>query len=248
VVWPVLEVEPRRYRFRILDGANARFYHLRLSGGLEFIQIGTDGAYLPAPVRVSSILLGPAERADVIVDFSGLTPGTEITLTNDAAAPYPGGDPPTEHTAQVMMFRVVEPGGPDTSSVPEAIAEVPTLDQVDAVRTLTLIEVEDPQSGQPLGVFLDGKRWGEPGNVTELPQIGTTEIWELVNLTDDAHPIHLHLIDFLILDRQEFDSDRYRARYEQLNPDIPATDETVTLPVEEYLTGQPEPPLAFEAG
>src|SRR5690606_12127247 len=104
------------------------------------------------------------------------------------------------------------------------------------------------QSGQPLGVFLDGKRWGEPGNVTELPQIGTTEIWELVNLTDDAHPIHLHLIDFLILDRQEFDSDRYRARYEQLNPDIPATDETVTLPVEEYLTGQPEPPLAFEAG
>jgi len=248
VVWPVLEVEPRRYRFRILDGANARFYHLRLSGGLEFIQIGTDGGYLPAPVRVSSILLGPAERADVIVDFSGLTPGTEITLTNDAAAPYPGGDPPTEHTAQVMMFRVVEPGGPDTSSVPEAIAEVPTLDQVDAVRTLTLIEVEDPQSGQPLGVFLDGKRWGEPGNVTELPQIGTTEIWELVNLTDDAHPIHLHLIDFLILDRQEFDSDRYRARYEQLNPDIPATDETVTLPVEEYLTGQPEPPLAFEAG
>jgi spore coat protein A len=87
-VWPFLNVEPRKYRFRILNASNARFYHFKLDSGQPFFQIGTDGGLLEKPIKVSQILLAPAERADVIVDFSKFT-GKTITMTNDAAAPLP---------------------------------------------------------------------------------------------------------------------------------------------------------------
>ena len=74
-VWPYLQVEPRRYRLRIINGSNARFYRLRLSDGRPFLQIGTDQGLLPAPVEIRRLLLAPAERADVIVDFRGAARG-----------------------------------------------------------------------------------------------------------------------------------------------------------------------------
>src|SRR5690606_6192384 len=133
-----------------------------------------------------------------------------------AAAPYPSGDAVDENTARIMQFRVVPLTAPDESSVPETLVEIPDLvaGGIDDTRTLTLYEQEDPDTGDPLGVFLDGRRWGMPGSVTERPRVGTTEVWELVNLTMDAHPIHLHLIDFQVLNRQEFDADGYLAAYE----------------------------------
>lgn len=249
VVWPYLEVEPKRYRFRFLNGANARFYEFTMSDSRTFIQIGTDGGFLEAPVEVDSLLLAPAERADVIIDFSGLTEGSTVELRNSAPAPYPSGDQPDEHTSRVMQFRVVARTSPDRSAVPPRLAEIPALGPSEQTRTLTLIEVEDPTSGNPLGVFLDGRRWGPPGSVTEVPAIGTTEIWELVNLTDDAHPIHVHLIDFQILERQLFDADAYRAEYEALNPDIPVEEGAVIrVDVEPFLTGAPEAPAPNERG
>lgn len=247
VVWPHMEVEARRYHFRLLNGANARVYSLKTSDDTPFIQIGTDGGYLEAPVVVTELTLAPAERADVIMDFTGKAEGTSIMLTNSAPAPYPGGDAVDENTAAVMEFRVVAPTSPDTSSVPMAISTIPTLGPPDEVRTLTLIEDEDPETGDPVGVFLDGKRWGPPGSVTETPQVGSTEVWEIVNLTMDAHPIHLHLIDFQILNRQPFDVDAYRAEYLALYPDIP-TDEATAIPVEPFLMGAAAPPAANEAG
>ena len=69
-VWPFLEVEPRKYRFKIYNGSNARFYKIRLSSGQPFIQIGAEGGLFDHPVVMEEILLAPAERADVIVDFS----------------------------------------------------------------------------------------------------------------------------------------------------------------------------------
>lgn len=100
-VWPYLNVEPRKYRFRLLNGSNSLFYTLRLSSGQSFIQIGTDGGLLPRPIRLQTLTLAPAERADVIPDFSRFK-GQAITMTNSAPAPFPDGTPATPRTTGAL--------------------------------------------------------------------------------------------------------------------------------------------------
>jgi spore coat protein A len=121
-VWPYLEVEPRKYRFRFLNGAQARFFSLALADrinstpGPAFYQIASDGGYLSAPVVLNDpsdpqsprLLMGPGERCDVVVDFSAYAPGREFLLKNTAKAPFPSGKPPIRRTVgQIMLFRVV---------------------------------------------------------------------------------------------------------------------------------------------
>jgi spore coat protein A len=210
--WPYLEVEPRKYRFRTLNACNARFLHMNLmemtssealgNPGPMFIQIGTDGGLLPAPVTMTDILMAPAERFDLVIDFSGLA-GKSFVLTNDGAAPYPGGGEvvPTE----VMQFRVTKPlSGLDTSTVPAVLAPHEMMDRRMAVRerNLELSELDRASDGYPVIGQLDGARWSDP--VTENPQAGSVEVWNLVNTTGDAHPIHVHLVEFHILERQMF--------------------------------------------
>lgn len=252
-IWPYLEVEPRRYRFRLLNGSNARFYTLSFEDVRPFVQIGTDGGYLESPVPVDALTLAPGERADVIVDFADLPPGAELLLTNSAAAPFPAGDPPDPATTeQIMQFRVIPRTGEDRSRIPlnlrprnpiVPIAEGP----IARTRTLTLNEVLSAD-GNPLGLFLDGRMWEDA--VTEVPTEGTTEIWEGVNLTGDTHPIHLHLVQFQILSRQAFRADDYRAVYEAANPPIPFPVGTtaITPPVEPFLEGPARAPDPNEAG
>jgi FtsP/CotA-like multicopper oxidase with cupredoxin domain len=205
-VWPYMNVEPRKYRLRLLNGSNARFYRLRFSDNRPFTQIGTDGGFLSVPVRVKSLLLAPAERADVIVDFSGLRPGATLQFSNNARAPFPGGDAPDPRTVgQVMQFRVVPLTAPDTSTIPHKLVEVPALPSPALTRTLSLIE-EKGKNG-PLAVLLDRKKWSD--QVSETPQLGSTEVWEIVNLTEDTHPIHLHLVNFQILNRQTFRAEEF---------------------------------------
>src|SRR5215468_1522609 len=105
--WPNLNVDRRQYRFRIVNASNARFYNLKLSNGMSFVQIGGDGSYLPAAATLTEALVAPAERADILVDFSTLAPGTKVVLTTDAPAPFPGGDlPDPATTGQIMQFTV----------------------------------------------------------------------------------------------------------------------------------------------
>lgn len=198
-VWPYFEVEPRKYRFRILNGSNARIYRIRLSSGQDFIQIGTDGGLLKEPVPVSDIILAPAERADVIIDFSKHA-GENIILTNDAPAPFPDGDPPTSDLSQIMEFRVKQKSSKkDKSEIPKILSCLEKLDPKDAitVRKNFLMESTD-EMGRPM-LLLNNKMWSDP--ITETPYNGTIEIWELYNVSPDTHPIHLHLIQFQILNR-----------------------------------------------
>ena len=225
--WPYLDVEPRRYRFRLLNGSNARFYELKLPRGLTFWQIGTDGGLLDGPVELNKLLLAPGERADVIIDFAKVKAGTKLIMTNNARAPFPQGATPDPQTVgQIMQFRVGFPtGGPDTSYDPatalpgslrptnpiERLAPTVTAPNApDVGRQLTLNEVMG--AGGPLEALLNNSKWGYSTN--ENPQVGSTEVWEITNLTGDAHPIHLHLVQFQLLSRQRFQTNKYLKAYD----------------------------------
>ena len=193
-LFPYLEVEPRKYRFRILNAANSRFFHLALTGDLNFTLIGTDQGLIPAPVSLMDFAAAPAERFDVIVDFSAHA-GENIILHSD--------------TFDIMQFRVArQTTAPDTSVIPSAIRKVPRTPESSAVKTRTIMLAENKsQNGDSMIMLIGGMHWDMP--VTENPVIDTTEIWEIVNTTEDTHPIHLHLVRFQLLDRRNFDEEMF---------------------------------------
>lgn len=245
--WPNLNVERRQYRFRILNGSNARFYNLYLSNGMPLIQIGTDGGFLPKPVELTSLLLAPGERADILINFADVLPGTSIFLLNNANAPYPDGAPPDPETVgQIMRFTVPkktpEPVFPE--KLPKQFSCFPGLIPDAPKRILTLNEAMGP--GGPTEVLLNGQLWAAP--ISELPQVGSTEDWWIVNLTADSHPIHLHLVQFLLISRQAIDTPAYAQAWEEANGKLPLSHPTKVVPVEPYLIGEPLPPDGNEEG
>jgi bilirubin oxidase len=229
--WPSLTVEPRRYRFRLLNSSNTRVYMLRITAdplaprpamsALPMWQIGSDGGFLPVPVQQGSIRLAPAERADVIVDFTGITAGTRLYLINEGPdEPFGGGEPGTDFepadvrtTGQVMRFVVGALTGQDRSTRPDQL-HLPAFQGVgpsSATRRLSLNEMASASFDAPvmgmLGTVDSAGNpvelgWGAP--VTERLRRGVTETWELHNFTEDAHPIHLHLVQFQVVDRRPF--------------------------------------------
>ena len=192
-IFPYLEVEPRKYRFRVLNGANGRFYRLSLPKGVEVHQIGSDQGLLPAPVAVDYVLLAPAERADLVVDFAPHR-GKQLQLVSDSFT--------------LMQFRVSATAVAEPSALPAALCPVPRIAESASVltRRLTLDEELNPV-GESMGMLLNKTHWHMP--ITEKPVLDSTEIWELINLTDDTHPIHLHMVRFQILDRRRFDGFEY---------------------------------------
>jgi spore coat protein A len=218
-VWPFLEVEPRKYRFRILNASNARVYRMTLQESTDtgqllgrpgpvFHQIGSDGGLLPAPVTRTQLLIAPAERQDVVIDFSGFK-GKSFVLTNDAPAPFPDGAdivPP-----DIMVFKVNQTlQGQDRSLLPATLNTVPLISPASSVKTrdLVLSELDSaPPFGNPIMAMINDAHWSDP--ITETPKAGSIEIWRIINTTGDAHPIHVHLVQFQVLDRQAFDTTQY---------------------------------------
>ncbi len=220
-LWPYVDVEPRRYRFRLINASNSRTYKLSLSNGTPFIQIGSDQGLLSAPVRVREILLAPAERADVIIDFSSLS-GEFITIQNRAPAPFPTGKIPDRDTTGVLMqFRVIKQfSGKDTSRIPSVLQHVSRLKKRNASQTRSLLlNMVHDQYGREVHL-LNNQLWSEP--ITEMPRLGSSEVWNFINTTEGSHPIHLHLVRFQILDRQRFDKEIYQkeGRFVSIGPRI----------------------------
>lgn len=218
-LWPFMEVEPRKYRFRILNASNGRPYIIRLSNGEPFHQIGTDLGLLHHPVEISSFILQPAERIDLIIDFSEYK-GEEILLLNDALIP------PVEGMDTIMKFKVgKELSCPDYSEIPKELRPYHSIDPKLAIRerTLHLDEMED-HYGRNMHL-LNHRMWDAPA--TEKPELDSIEIWHLVNHFGFAHPIHLHLVHFEILGRKQFnDTDfdkdgNYIYKQESLTPPLP---------------------------
>lgn len=247
-VWPNLDVERRQYRFRILNGSNSRFYNLKMSNGMEFTQIGTDGGLLNHPARLTSLLLAPAERADILVNFSDIEPGSSIQLLNDAAAPFPFGGPADPETVgQIMQFSV--PKNAEKSVKPKKLPNnlnyIPVLHEDSPKRIVTLNDIAGP-TGIPIMMLLNGQEWSAAE--TETPKVGSTEDWLIVGMTAGAHPIHLHLVQFQLVSRQNYNVEAYTAEWEKLNGPLPLKNPTVTVPIEPYLTGDPIPPKENEIG
>jgi spore coat protein A len=296
--WPVLDVQPRRYRFRVLNGSNARFFSMQLfnqqgvnmhvngPAGPAIWQIGSDGGLFNAPVKLADpangnhqcdgttnpppnnvlggaadiqagakcLFLAPAERADIIIDFAAQA-GKTLTLKNFAVIPFPSGGPvgfgapDATSDGLVMQFRVSQSLQGSDSSFNPAAASHPSLRSAPIVnvkpangrgnllRQLILVEEEGntgdtdgpgapDADGDPVESLINNTKWngnregttvqipgstatGRGVSATETPQEGSTEVWEIANLTGDAHPIHIHLIQFQVISRQPFDVDTY---------------------------------------
>ena len=215
-ITPYLEVEPRPYRFRIVNASNARFYYLALSDNSPLQQIGSDQGLLPHPVSQPSIMMAPAERADVVIDFGKLA-GKTVLLKSMAM--------------ELLQIRVA-PRTKVATTLPAparplltALRPVKRIARSAAVRTrsLTLNTYTDPKTHMMM-MLLNATYWHQP--ITEKPVLGSTEIWEFVNTTEDTHPIHLHLVRFQVLNRQRFDVDGYleNGKLRFAGPEIPPND------------------------
>jgi spore coat protein A len=216
VAWPVLDVEPRKYRFRVLNASDSRVYDMKLSNRMPFIQIGSDLGLLNAPVELAVLSIAPGERADIVLDFARMQ-GQTIVIGNTANAPYPGGDPVDPATAgQVMAFRVNQPlsrvpDRPLPSNLRPVSGPVPAITAPLRTRKVLLFEGTDSRGRlQTMAGIVDPSRPALNGTlvftdpISENPQVGDTEIWEFYNSTADAHPIHMHLVDFRVINRQGF--------------------------------------------
>jgi spore coat protein A len=201
-VWPYLEVTAGKYRFRLGNGSGSRVYTLSLAppaGTLNFTVIGTEGGLLPAPVSgLAELTLGPGERYDVVVDFQGQPPGSEILLLNSAPAPYPNGTP---SLPELLKFVVVA-GAAHTNPLPASLRPVPPIDPEDSVieRDFVLRKAADEGCGRQ-NWLINGLGWHD---ITEYPELGTVETWRFINDSGVSHPMHMHLVFFQLLDPQDF--------------------------------------------
>lgn len=224
--WPFLNVEQRRYRFRLLNGCNSRFLILDFSQipGVEVWMIGNEGGFLAAPVNITAtgnrLLMGLAERAYVIVDFTNVPPGNYVLANVGPDEPFGGGVPGVDFpvadpqtTGQIMEFRVGAALAPDTTTPPQFLV-LPAIRPLPApvrTRRLALMEEMSMHWDGPAAAMLGtidaagtpvSKMWTDP--ISEDPNVGDTEIWELYNFRADAHPMHVHATVFEVLERQAF--------------------------------------------
>ena len=257
--WPFQTVEQRRYRLRFLNGCQSRFLILDFNDipGVEVWQIGNEGGFLAAPVNLTAsngnrLLMALAERADLIVDFTGVPVGNHVLHNIGPDEPFGGGEPPGDFdsadpdtTGQVMQFRVVPAVAADPTTPPQFLV-LPAITRLTGgtAKPLALIEkagvgfdadgneVEGPLEAL-LGTVDAGmtveKLWMDP--VTENPSVGATEVWEFYNTTADAHPMHVHEVAFQVVDRQDLALDE---------------DGEVIQPIQ--LVGDPRPFESWENG
>ncbi|KAL8470955.1 hypothetical protein ACS0TY_033505 [Phlomoides rotata] len=199
--WPYMIVQRRRHRFRIINASNARFFKFRFENGLEFIAMGSDSSYNDKPIWVKELLLAPSEIVDVVVDFSKAR-SDSIILSNDAPYPYPAGDPVNGANGKVMKFIIKKDGVLDKSKIPTRLIKYtpPNVSSASITRYISLYEYTS-DTDEPVHLYINGLPYEAPA--TETPKVGSTEIWYVINLTEDNHPLHVHLGLFVALEQTE---------------------------------------------
>jgi spore coat protein A, manganese oxidase len=265
--WPFQTVEQRRYRLRFLNGCQSRFLILDFNHipGVEVWIIGNEGGFLAAPVNLTAnhgnqLLMGLAERADVIVDFTNVPVGNYILGNVGPDEPFGGGEPDEDFdaadpasTGQVMEFRVVPALAPDPTTPPQFL-QLPAITPYPAetiTRPLALLEemssfFADAPAEALLGTVAGDpnvaprewtkRMWMDP--ITENPALGSTELWEFYNATADGHPIHVHEVTFEIANRQEIFVD-------ESNQTVRVVPGTMPMPPEVWETGFKDTVIAY---
>jgi FtsP/CotA-like multicopper oxidase with cupredoxin domain len=259
--WPFQTVEQRRYRFRVLNGCDSRFLILDFDhiDGVELWAIGNEGGFLAAPVNLTAtnsnrLLIGPAERSDLIVDFTNVAVGNYVLANVGPDEPFGGGipgidfvvaDPAT--TGQVMEFRVVPALTVDDSTPPQFL-QLPTITPLPAATVTTPLALLEEMSAfhdgpaEALLGVVSGDPNVAPGvatkrmwheEITENPAVGATEVWEFYNATEDAHPMHIHETTFEVVNRQ---------------PIVVSDGEDEPLLVQVMPDSTPTPPESWETG
>ncbi|HET9392482.1 MAG TPA: multicopper oxidase domain-containing protein [Candidatus Rubrimentiphilum sp.] len=254
--WPKFNVAAKRYRLRLLDGANDRFFNLQFcvttcETKAPFYVIGNDGGLLDKPVKIDHLLFSPGERYDIIVDFAAYR-GKAITVRNDAVTPYPSKfakfTPALQ--GQVMRFIVSPSAAADVSYNPASGAPLRGAGSSVAPGLAKIVRLPGTRGGLPLSSpIADGKKvqvyrqltlnpifgsggchWPGAGNgdvintmllnntkfsakATEKPRVGSTEVWDIIDLSNDDHPIHVHLVQFQVIGRIPFDLAAYGPAY-----------------------------------
>ncbi|GER44465.1 cell division protein FtsP [Striga asiatica] len=215
--WPYMTVKRRKYRFRIINASNARFFAFYFGNGLTLVLVGSDSAYIERPMTVDELLLAPSEIVDVVVDFSKSKSKSAI-LRNRAAYPYPSGDPVNEANSEVMKFIVEDEHEQDGSRIPEKLVEYAATRDPRAASNTRYVAMYEYTSAtdEPTHLYINGKSFEDP--VTETPRVGSTEIWYVINLTEDNHPLHMHLGLFVALEQRELvELDKFKDCMSKLN-------------------------------
>ena len=180
---PYFQVSTHKYRFRILNGSNARYYTFSLSNGATMTQIGTEAGLLSKPYSQSSITLAPAERAEVVIDFGSVPVGTSVSLRNNSG---------WNGATDIMRFDVTTPTS-DTSTVPATLRPFTPLSAsaVSVRRTFTIAESN--------GMWTFNGKMYDPNRIDANVALGATEEWTFQNRSGQDHPIHMHDINFQVV-------------------------------------------------
>jgi FtsP/CotA-like multicopper oxidase with cupredoxin domain len=264
--WPFQVVEQRRYRFRVLNGCQSRFLILDFNHipDIEVWAIGNEGGFLAAPVNLTAangnrLLLGPAERIDLVVDFTNVSVGDYVLANVGPDEPFGGGVPGVDFpvadpdtTGQIMEFRVVPAVDVDSSTPPQflQLPAIAPLPEASGTRPLALLEEASAFFDGPAAALLGtvdgdpnvelatptGHMWMDP--VTENPAVGATEVWELYNATEDAHPMHIHEVHFEVVNRQDIS-------VHEESHEVQVVPESVPTPAERWETGVKDTVIAY---
>ncbi len=200
---PTHKVASRWYRLRMLNGSTARVYNISFSNGNNFYVIGSDGGLLTAPENVNSLLLAPGERADILVNFSSLSVGTEVYLQSNS---FNGGIQGSQ-SFKMLKF-IVDRQETDSFSLPGSLSVINTISESSATKTRNFeIKGEEMAAGHGGNMNMQGmhtinNKLFDINRIDETVQAGNTEIWVFDNsMGDEIHPMHIHGVQFQILDR-----------------------------------------------
>jgi spore coat protein A len=264
-VWPNMNVDQGQYRFRLLDASNSRIYILSIENEdtnqtIPFTQIGSDGGYLRTAASITSLIISPGERADILVDFSGLAQGTKILLKNTALLDSNPAHTEAQTVGQILQFTVTGKTGFTPKTLPSFLnptlsgSTFPNLPDPTKTRILTLDEVMGPDGVSQ--ALLNGQLWS--GTVSETPVAGSTEDWAMVDLTGTEHSMHIHMVQFQLVSRQTINVTKYNVDWINLQrtqlgnqsatPPWPTNYIPKELPLGPYLIGNPSPATPSEQG